>query len=82
VRAGLDGRCVPRIASPPTFNAGASVGRADGRALSRQVSVVYRRPIAAVMPNASVAILGGQGHAALMTAPGLVAAEVARFLAE
>ncbi len=36
--------------------------------------------IEAALPNARVAILPGQGHAATMTAPDLVAAEIGRFL--
>ncbi|MGH3047497.1 MAG: alpha/beta fold hydrolase [Gaiellaceae bacterium] len=35
-----------------------------------------------LLPDARVAILRGQGHAAIMTAPELVAEEVARFLRE
>jgi pimeloyl-ACP methyl ester carboxylesterase len=38
--------------------------------------------VRAVLPNARVAILRGQGHAAIMTAPELVADEVARFLSD
>ncbi|HEY3068896.1 MAG TPA: alpha/beta hydrolase [Gaiellaceae bacterium] len=38
--------------------------------------------IRAVLPDARVAILRGQGHMAIMTAPELVAEEVARFLSE
>jgi pimeloyl-ACP methyl ester carboxylesterase len=34
----------------------------------------------AALPDARVSILRGQGHAAIMTAPELVAEEVARFL--
>jgi pimeloyl-ACP methyl ester carboxylesterase len=36
--------------------------------------------IRAALPDARVSILRGQGHAAIMTAPELVAEEVARFL--
>ena len=36
--------------------------------------------IAAALPDARVAVLHGQGHVAIVTAPGLVAAELARFL--
>ena len=36
--------------------------------------------IRAALPDARVAVLPGQGHAATMTAPGLVADEIARFL--
>jgi pimeloyl-ACP methyl ester carboxylesterase len=35
--------------------------------------------IRVALPDARVAVLAGQGHAATMTAPGLVAAEIARF---
>lgn len=38
--------------------------------------------IRAALPDARVAILRGQGHAAIMTAPELVADEVARFVSE
>lgn len=38
--------------------------------------------IRALLPDARVAVLRGQGHAAIMTAPGLVADEVGRFLSE
>jgi pimeloyl-ACP methyl ester carboxylesterase len=38
--------------------------------------------IRAALPNARVSILSGQGHVAIMTAPELVADEVARFLSE
>jgi pimeloyl-ACP methyl ester carboxylesterase len=38
--------------------------------------------IRAVLPDARVSILRGQGHVAIMTAPELVAEEVARFLSE
>lgn len=38
--------------------------------------------IQAALPNARVAILRGQGHAATMTAPQLVAGEIGRFLSE
>jgi pimeloyl-ACP methyl ester carboxylesterase len=38
--------------------------------------------IRAILPDARVAILPGQGHVAIMTAPELVADEVARFLSE
>jgi pimeloyl-ACP methyl ester carboxylesterase len=38
--------------------------------------------IRAIVPDARVAILRGQGHGAIMTAPELVAQEVARFLRE
>ena len=38
--------------------------------------------IRAILPDARVAILRGQGHMAIMTAPELVADEVARFLSE
>lgn len=38
--------------------------------------------IRAALPDARVAILRGQGHVAIMTAPELVADEVARFLSE
>jgi pimeloyl-ACP methyl ester carboxylesterase len=38
--------------------------------------------IRAALPDARVSILRGQGHAAIMTAPELVADEVARFLSE
>jgi pimeloyl-ACP methyl ester carboxylesterase len=38
--------------------------------------------IRAALPDARVAILRGQGHAAIMTGPQLVADEVARFLSE
>jgi pimeloyl-ACP methyl ester carboxylesterase len=36
--------------------------------------------IRAALPDARVAVLAGQGHAATMTAPGLVAGEIARFV--
>lgn len=36
--------------------------------------------VRAALPDARVAVLPGQGHAATMTAPGLVAEEIARFL--
>jgi len=36
----------------------------------------------AALPNARISILQGQGHVATMTAPDLVADEVARFLNE
>jgi hypothetical protein len=35
-----------------------------------------------VLPDNRVAVLQGEGHIALMTAPELVADEVARFLGE
>jgi len=38
--------------------------------------------IRAILPDARVAILRGQGHVAIMTAPELVADEVARFLSD
>jgi pimeloyl-ACP methyl ester carboxylesterase len=38
--------------------------------------------IRAIVPDARVALLRGEGHAAIMTAPELVAEEVARFLTE
>lgn len=38
--------------------------------------------IRAILPDARVAILRGEGHVAIMTAPELVADEVARFLSE
>ena len=38
--------------------------------------------IRAIVPGARIAILRGQGHVAIMTAPELVADEVARFLSE
>ncbi len=38
--------------------------------------------IQAALPNARVAILRGQGHAATMTAPELVAGEIDRFLSD
>ena len=38
--------------------------------------------IRAIIPDARVAILRGQGHVAIMTAPELVADEVARFLSD
>jgi len=38
--------------------------------------------IRAILPDARVAILRGQGHMAIMTAPELVADEVARFLSD
>jgi pimeloyl-ACP methyl ester carboxylesterase len=38
--------------------------------------------IRAALPDARVSVLNGQGHAAIMTAPELVAEEVARFLRE
>ena len=38
--------------------------------------------IRAALPDARVSLLRGQGHAAIMTAPALVADEVARFLQE
>ena len=38
--------------------------------------------IQAALPNAGVAILRGQGHAATMTAPELVAGEIGRFLSD
>ena len=38
--------------------------------------------IRAILPDARVAALRGQGHMAIMTAPELVADEVARFLSE
>ena len=34
----------------------------------------------ALLPNSRVAVLEGQGHAGLRTAPGLVAAEILKFL--
>jgi pimeloyl-ACP methyl ester carboxylesterase len=36
--------------------------------------------VQAVLPDSRVAVLDGQGHIAIMTAPELVADEVARFL--
>jgi pimeloyl-ACP methyl ester carboxylesterase len=38
--------------------------------------------IAEALPDASIAVLAGQGHAAIMTAPELIAEEVTRFLGE
>ena len=38
--------------------------------------------IHAMLPDARIAILRGQGHAATLTAPELVADEVVRFLGE
>ena len=38
--------------------------------------------IRAILPDARVAILRGQGHVAIMTAPELVANELGRFLSE
>jgi pimeloyl-ACP methyl ester carboxylesterase len=38
--------------------------------------------VTSALPNAKVAVLPGQGHAAIMTAPELVADEVTRFLTD
>jgi pimeloyl-ACP methyl ester carboxylesterase len=38
--------------------------------------------VQSVLPDSRVAVLEGQGHIAIMTAPELVADEVARFLGE
>ena len=66
------------------FYAGIAAQVADRAAFDRRVAEIQADPevVAAGLPNARIRVLDGQAHVAQLTAPGVLAREVLRFLEE